>query len=63
MQSLRDTVKSSAPAAGFDEVLIAGDPEWRMEEQRLRDGIPVARGIWDQLTGLAANLKVQVPAV
>src|SRR5258706_80137 len=39
MQSLRDTVKGSAPAAGYDEVLIAGDPEWRMEERRLRDGI------------------------
>ena len=63
MQSLRNTVKGSAPAAGFDEVLIAGDPEWRMEEQRLRDGIPVARGIWDQLTGLAGNLKVPLPAI
>jgi len=44
-------------------VLIAGDPEWRTEEQRRRDGIPVARGIWDQLTGLATTLKVEVPAV
>ena len=63
MQSLRDTVKNSKPAAGFDEVLIAGDPEWTSEEQRLRDGIPVARGIWDQLAGLAQELNVAVPEV
>lgn len=61
MQSLRSTVKNSKTAAGFDEVLIAGDPEWRSEEQRLRDGIPVARGIWDQLAGLAQELNVAVP--
>ncbi len=62
MQWLRDTVKNSKPAAGFDEVLVAGDPEWRTDEIRRRDGIPVARGIWDQLTQLAASLHVSVPA-
>jgi LDH2 family malate/lactate/ureidoglycolate dehydrogenase len=61
MQQMRDTVKNSRPAAGFTEVLIAGDPEWRSEEQRLRDGIPIARGIWRQLTLLAETLNVPVP--
>jgi LDH2 family malate/lactate/ureidoglycolate dehydrogenase len=61
MQFIRDTVKSSRPAAGFDEVLIAGDPEWRTEESRLRDGIPVSNGIWQQLTTLASRLGVAVP--
>jgi LDH2 family malate/lactate/ureidoglycolate dehydrogenase len=61
MERIRDTVKGSKPAAGFDEVLIAGDPEWRSEEQRRRDGIPVARGIWQQLTQLAESLNVTVP--
>jgi LDH2 family malate/lactate/ureidoglycolate dehydrogenase len=32
-----------------------------MEAARLRDGIPVARGIWDQLTQLAETLGVSVP--
>jgi LDH2 family malate/lactate/ureidoglycolate dehydrogenase len=62
MQWVRDTLKSSAPASGFEEVLIAGDPEWRSEELRLRDGIPVARGIWDQLEALARSLNVTTPA-
>lgn len=62
MQWLRDTVKNSKVAAGFDEVMIAGEPEWRSEEARRRDGVPVARGIWDQLTQLANSLNVPVPA-
>lgn len=61
MQQMRDTVKGSRPAAGFDEVLIAGDPEWRSDEERRRDGVPIARGIWDELTKLARTLNVAVP--
>jgi LDH2 family malate/lactate/ureidoglycolate dehydrogenase len=61
MQWLRETLTTSQPASGFDEVMIAGDPEWRTEQARLRDGIPIARGIWDQLTALAASLNVPVP--
>ena len=61
MQQMRDTVKGSRPAAGFDEVLIAGDPEWRSDAERRRDGIPVARGIWEQLTLLGQSLNVTVP--
>lgn len=61
MQEMRETVTGSRPAAGFNEVLIAGDPEWRSDEQRRRDGIPVARGIWEQLTLLGERLNVPVP--
>jgi LDH2 family malate/lactate/ureidoglycolate dehydrogenase len=62
MARLRDTLKSSPPAVGFEEVLVAGEPEWRAEAARRRDGIPVARGIWDQLSKLAASLNVAIPA-
>jgi len=61
MQEMREIVKGSRPAAGFDEVLIAGDPEWRSDEQRRREGVPVARGIWQQLSLLAESLNVAVP--
>jgi LDH2 family malate/lactate/ureidoglycolate dehydrogenase len=61
MQQMRSTVKGSRPAAGFNEVLIAGDPEWRSDAERRRDGIPVARGIWEQLTLLGQSLNVTVP--
>lgn len=61
MKWVRETLKSSPPAIGFDEVLVAGDPEWRTEEIRRRDGIPVARGIWEQLAKLAESLNVAMP--
>jgi len=63
MHWLRETITHSRPAAGFDEVMIAGDPEWRTEEKRLAGGIPIANGIWEQLTQLAERLKVPVPGL
>ena len=63
MQRLRDTLKSSPPAHGFEEVMVAGEPEWRAEAIRRRDSsIPISRGIWEQLLKLAASLNVPVPA-
>jgi LDH2 family malate/lactate/ureidoglycolate dehydrogenase len=62
MQWLRDTLTRATPAAGFSEVMIAGEPEWRTETLRKRDGIPVANGIWTELAKLAASLSVAVPA-
>ena len=55
-------VKAARPAAGYDEVLVAGDPEWRTEAQRLRTGVEVGQGTWAQLEGLAARLQVPLPA-
>jgi LDH2 family malate/lactate/ureidoglycolate dehydrogenase len=63
MQWVRDTLTHSQPATGFDEVLIAGVPEWRTEEARRRDGIPVARAIWEQLGILASTLNVTQPSL
>jgi LDH2 family malate/lactate/ureidoglycolate dehydrogenase len=42
-------IKSTPTATGFDEVLVAGDPEWRLEEQRRREGIPLGGGTWEAL--------------
>jgi LDH2 family malate/lactate/ureidoglycolate dehydrogenase len=61
MQTMREKVTGSRPAVGFHEVLIAGEPEWRSEAQRKRDGIPVAKGIWEELTKLAESLRVPIP--
>ena len=58
MERLVKTVKSARPAQGYDEVLVAGDPEWRMEEERLRDGIPVDDSTWSRLQDLARELKL-----
>lgn len=62
MEKLRDILKNTAPAAGFEEILLAGEPEWRATEQRTREGIPIAAPTWNVLCGLAERLGVSVPA-
>jgi LDH2 family malate/lactate/ureidoglycolate dehydrogenase len=61
MDRLVQTVKSAAPAAGYDEVLVAGDPEWRLEEVRRRIGIDLDEGVWSKLVATAARVGVPAP--
>jgi LDH2 family malate/lactate/ureidoglycolate dehydrogenase len=62
MRRLREMIKSSAPASGYDEVLMAGEPEWRAEAAQVEHGIPIGSSIWRELTELAARLGVTPPA-
>lgn len=62
VERLVEHVKSAAAAAGYDEVLVAGDPEWRAEKERLRMGVPVAAGLWKTLEETARRLGVSLPA-
>jgi len=59
IEHLVATVKSAAPAAGYDEVLVAGDPEWRAEALRRREGIPLGAGTCEALAGTAQRLGVR----
>jgi len=52
-------VKDTPPAPGYDEVLVAGDPEWRSEAERLSNGIPIGQGTWETLLETAARLNVK----
>jgi LDH2 family malate/lactate/ureidoglycolate dehydrogenase len=61
MEHLVGKVKSSRSAVGYDEVMVAGDPEWRIEETRRRDGIPVDPATWESLGELAEELGVPLP--
>ena len=61
MERLIEMAKSARPAGGYDEVLVAGEPEWRTEAGRLRDGVPVAAPLWETLVGIATRLGVDVP--
>jgi LDH2 family malate/lactate/ureidoglycolate dehydrogenase len=55
---LVDTVKSAAPAKGYGEVMVAGDPEWHTEAARRQSGIPIGDGTWQCLVETAARLGV-----
>jgi LDH2 family malate/lactate/ureidoglycolate dehydrogenase len=60
MDKLAALVKSAPPAKGYSEVLIAGEPEWRMEADRRTNGIPLEEGTWKLLTDTAARLGVAI---
>lgn len=62
MRELVAMMKSSAPAKGYEEVLVAGEPEWRAEDERKRRGIPVSDGTWNDLVAIAGRHGVAVPA-
>lgn len=61
MQRLGTMIKNTAPAAGYDEVLLAGEPEWRAERLRSETGIPITLPIWTNLLELATRLNVTHP--
>lgn len=58
---LAGNVRNCPKAEGVQEILLPGDPERRMKEQRLQAGITIDDGTWGQLTNLAEKLSVQVP--
>ncbi len=61
MDRLAGLVKASEPRPGCDEVLLAGEPEWRSEQIRAATGIPVPVTLWAKLTAIAAELGVSPP--
>jgi LDH2 family malate/lactate/ureidoglycolate dehydrogenase len=61
MGRLMDMIKSSGPVPGHDEVLVAGELEWRTEAKRLREGIPIPRPLWERLSALGAQVKIVAP--
>ena len=46
-------LKETPPAEGFDEVLYPGEREYRTEQQRRRDGIPIEDDTWRKIAELA----------
>jgi LDH2 family malate/lactate/ureidoglycolate dehydrogenase len=55
-------LRAIPPARGFDEVLVAGDPEARVRAERERTGVPIEPALWRALSALSAELGVSVPA-
>jgi LDH2 family malate/lactate/ureidoglycolate dehydrogenase len=53
-------IKDSAPAAGFDQVLLPGEPELANRERRSVEGIPVPDSTWENLQEVARELGVSL---
>lgn len=60
-ESLLARIKASPPAQGHTEVLLPGERETTTAQERMRDGIPVAGVIWDQITAAGSALGVEPP--
>ncbi len=53
-----ERMRQAKPAPGFDKVLIPGDPERIMEENRKRDGVPVIDDVYNDLKKVAEKLQI-----
>jgi LDH2 family malate/lactate/ureidoglycolate dehydrogenase len=55
------SVRETTPAPGYEDVMVAGDPERRYVAGRVVDGVPVGAGLWDQLKTIAGRYGVGLP--
>ncbi len=58
---LRDYVRGSAPAPGFDEVQMPGEREFRTLRARRREGIPLPEESCRLIAEVAERVGIQVP--
>lgn len=56
-------VRSCPRADGCDEITLPGDPERKILERRLAEGVPLDAGNWQELVKLADRLQVAAPAL
>jgi LDH2 family malate/lactate/ureidoglycolate dehydrogenase len=57
-----DAIKALPPSSEAAEVLVPGERGRRCEAERRRAGVPLGPKPWRELTGLAEELGVPVPA-
>lgn len=62
MDQFIDYVLSSPPAAGSQGPMLPGQREFDTMEQHLRDGVPVADGVWEQVVEVAEGLGIEIEA-
>ena len=60
VDALKRRVKAVQPAAGFDEVLLPGEPEARSYAKRITAGIPLPDAVWADLRELAEELDIVI---
>ena len=51
----------SEPVHGHTRVMIPGDPEREMEEERRQSGIPLLQPVWDDLADMAKRFGLPLP--
>ncbi len=51
--SFLGVLRATVPVDEKQPVMVAGDPQWKIAEARMRDGIPVGRGLLGQVRQIA----------
>jgi L-2-hydroxycarboxylate dehydrogenase (NAD+) len=51
-----DDLRASRPAVGFKQVMVPGDPEYKLREERLEKGIPHPEEVWHAAEQLRATI-------
>jgi LDH2 family malate/lactate/ureidoglycolate dehydrogenase len=59
MGALITDIKSAAPAEGFDEVLLPGEPEARAEARARREGVFIQAAVYQELLDLGRRFNVR----
>lgn len=58
-----DFIKSTRPETDGGEVLVPGEPEQRIRDERLANGIPLTDDAWRSIVKAGEDLGVSVPAL
>lgn len=58
---LVSAIRNSAPAKGFDRVLLPGEPEVISRKRRISEGIPIEEATWKEFEWVAAKLSIKLP--
>ncbi|HMZ47115.1 MAG TPA: Ldh family oxidoreductase [Chitinophagaceae bacterium] len=58
MDNWIERFRNAKPANGYEKVLIPGDPEREMQEERMNNGIPVIEAVVKDLHNLAQTLDI-----
>jgi LDH2 family malate/lactate/ureidoglycolate dehydrogenase len=56
-------IKAIPPAQGFDEVMLPGEPEFKMHEKRIQQGIPIPQETWDAVRKAGLSVGVDIDKI
>lgn len=62
-EALIKIVKNGRKASGVEQILVAGEPEYKKMEERLRNGIEVPDATWEAIRQTAQELGVNIEDV
>ena len=61
VDTLIDGLKALPKAEGVEEIFVPGEPEGRVYDERVRDGIPLPQGTFTKLRAVAERFEVALP--